>query len=170
VRRTVLFGGYGIAMTKAPTMTETSGWLRIVSVNAANAIARVEMACDGILAGDHIEPFVTPVPIETSQPVGEADFSSLGRVLFGNAETRIGGAGDFMLIERGHNAAMIPGARVAFYRDLQSASLPLVAVGEGVVVAVADQRGLIRILLSQSAVESGDYVAPRAPRSTQAPR
>ena len=167
LRRPVLFAGYGVNTAKVPTISQTSGWLRIVAANAATAIARVEMSCDGILAGDHIEPFVLPEAPDTSGPVGEADFSSLSRVLLGNADTRIGGAGDFMLIDHGRNQGVMPGTRLAIYRDLRSTSLPLVAVGEGVVVSVSDERGVIRILSSRSAIESGDYVAIRASRSGQ---
>ena len=38
----------------------TTGWLRIVAVNDTTAIAQIEHVCDGVIAGDYLEPFVAP--------------------------------------------------------------------------------------------------------------
>jgi hypothetical protein len=165
LRRPVLFGGYGVDMSKVLTMAQTSGWVRIVAVNSGTAIARVEMACTGVLAGDYIEPFAEPEPVDEHAAVGEADFSSLGRVLFGQRESWIGGPGDFMMIDRGRNQGATPGARFAIYRNLRVPGLPLVSVGEGIVVSASEGRAMMKILSSRSAVESGDFVARRPVRT-----
>lgn len=57
----------------------TAGRLRIVAVNDTTAVAQVTSACDGIQAGDYLEPFVAPVaPAAVTNAGGSAtlDFSS----------------------------------------------------------------------------------------------
>src|SRR4029077_1303876 len=81
----------------------TTGMLRIVAVNDMTAIAQIEQVCDGVIAGDYLEPFVLPaaLPGAGDSAAGTLDFSSLGRVLFGDEERRLAGAGDFMMLARG---------------------------------------------------------------------
>jgi hypothetical protein len=87
------------------------------------------------------------------------DFSSLSRVMFGDDQRRIGGAGDFMMLEFG--AAVTPGTRVAVYRDLHIPGVPLTAVGEGVIVTDSNGTPVMRITTTRDAVISGDYIVPR---------
>jgi hypothetical protein len=153
---------FGRPPSSHPQTVHTTGRLRIVSVNETTAIAQLETTCDAVLAGDYLEPFVAPVvPAESAVPATFAtlDFSSLGRVMFGDEERRIGGAGDFMLIEYG-TTGVAPGTRVALYRDLRRPGLPLTAVGEGVIVSVSNGMPLMRITAARDAVVSGDYVVP----------
>jgi hypothetical protein len=135
----------------------TTGWLRIVAVNEMTAIAQIEQVCDGVIAGDYLEPFVPPTPLPVANAVGTLDFSSLGRVLFGDEERRIAGVGDFMMLARG-NAPLAPGTLVAVYRDLQTPGVPLVAIGEGVIVSMQNDSPVMRILSARDAVRGGDYV------------
>lgn len=81
-------------------------------------------------------------------------------MIFGDEERNLGGAGDLMLLEYGA-AGVAPGTRVALYRDLRKPGLPLVAVGEGLIVSVVDGTPLMRITAARDAVLSGDYVVPR---------
>ena len=123
IRRAFVFG----RSSKGQLQTiHTTGWLRIVAVNDMTAIAQVEQVCDGVIAGDYLEPFVATAPLSASSGSAPAnlDFSSLGRVLFGDEERRIAAPGDFMMLERG-GAAIAPGTRVAVYRDLQTTGVPL---------------------------------------------
>lgn len=153
---------FGRPSSSQPQTVHTTGSLRIVAVNETTAIAQLEMTCDGVLAGDYLEPFVAPVvPAESASPrtFATLDFSSLGRVMFGDEERRIGGAGDFMLIEYG-TTGVVPGTRVALYRDLRKPGVPLTAVGEGVIVSVSNGMPLMRITAARDAVVSGDYVVP----------
>jgi hypothetical protein len=160
IRRQFAFGG---PSRSRPQLLHTTGWLRIVAVNDTTAIAQLDSICDGVRTGDYLEPFAAPV-----EPASEAatldfsslDFSSLSRVMFGDEERRIGGTGDFMLIEYGA-AGVSPGTRVAVYRDLRTPGLPLVAVGEGVIVSFSNGTPLMRITAARDAVVSGDYIVPR---------
>ncbi len=147
-----------------PRAVHTSGWIRIVALNDATAIASIDAACGDILQGDYLDAFTPPaVPdgIDRTDVGGEPDFSALGRVLFGGDEARTGAAGDFMLIDRGANAGVASGARMAIYRDHRTAGVPLASVGEGIVIAAAPETALMRITLARDAVETGDLVAPR---------
>jgi hypothetical protein len=160
VRRPFRFGMYS---TDRPRTVLTAGWLRIVALNDATAVAIIDSACDTIGAGDYLEPFDAPsAPASAasgSSTPANLDFRSLGRVMFGNEERRIGGRGDFMIVE-GRDAQMAPGTRVAVYRDLRLPGVPLAAVGEGVVVSAANGAPVMEITAAKDAIESGDYVVP----------
>lgn len=139
----------------------TTGWLRIVAVNDSTAVALVERVCDGVIAGDYLEPFVAPAPVAGEiNTTANLDFSSLGRVLFGDEERRLAGPGDFMMLERG-GTDMAPGTHVAVYRDLKTTGVPLAAVGEGVIVTMMPNgTPVMRVTATRDAVRSGDYVVP----------
>ena len=160
-REAFAFGRYASTRQRS---VHTTGWLRIVAVNDTTAIGLVDVACDGVLTGDYLEPFVAPAATADNQRAdtsGDLDFSSLGRVIFGNQERRIGATGDFMLIDRGSAQGVAPGARFAVYRGLRTSGLPLVAIGEGVIVSTANTTSLMRITTTRDAIERGDYVVPR---------
>ena len=164
VRRRIGFGiSYG---DRSPHAVRTAGRIRIVAANDTTAIAIVDHSCDGIVSGDYLEPFIAPpVPPGTDRTdtSGALDFSSLGRVLFGDEERNTGGTDDYMLIDRGADQSIVPGVRFAIYRDLGVAGLPLASIGEATVVATAPTMALVRINLARDAVRSGDLVVPRKP-------
>jgi hypothetical protein len=83
-----------------------------------------------VIAGDYLEPYVVPALLSVANEGAPTtlDFSSLGRVLFGDEERRIGAPGDFVMLARG-DAPLAPGTLVALYRDLQTPGVPLVAIG-----------------------------------------
>jgi hypothetical protein len=139
----------------------TTGLLRIVAVNDTTAIAQIERLCDGVTAGDYLEPFAAlpPASASSESASGTLDFASLGRVLFGDEQRGLAGPGGFMMIDRG-NAPFPPGTRVALYRDLQAPGVPLAAVGEGIIVQTADGTPLMRVTAARDAIRSGDYVVP----------
>lgn len=160
-RRSIRFGGGSPDRRPVP---RTSGWIRVVAVNETTAIASIEVACDGLMAGDYLEPFAAPMlppDIDRVDTSGEPDFSNLGRVLFGLEARRTAVGGDFVLIDRGTEDGVMPGARFAVYRDLRVPGLPLASLGEGIVVTTTGMQSVMRILTSRDAVESGDYVVPR---------
>jgi hypothetical protein len=137
----------------------TTGWLRIVAANETTSIAQIEQVCDGVFAGDYLEPFAAPTPVAGGEitSVADLDFSAMGRVLFGDSERGLAGPGEFMMLDRGA-ADLAPGKRVAVYRDLRTAGVPLAAIGEGVIVSVTNGAPLMRVTATRDAVRSGDYV------------
>jgi hypothetical protein len=142
----------------------TLGWIRVVAVNDSTAIAMIDHVCDAIAQWDYLEPFTAPVvPVDVDRDVatGDPDFTAIGRVMAGIEDRQTAGAGDFVLIDRGSDHGVKPGARYAVYRDIGSAGMPLAAIGEAVVLTAGKTMALTRITRARDAVLSGDYVAPR---------
>ena len=142
----------------------TAGWLTITAATENTAIARIDFACDGIQAGDYLEPFAAaPVPAEADRTnaAGELDFSKPGRVLFGDHGRLTGGVGDFMLADIGQEQGAAPGARYAVYRNPHADGVPLTAVGEAVLVSVGEKESLFRLTETRDAVVAGDLLIPR---------
>jgi hypothetical protein len=138
--------------------------VHVVDVNEKTAIALVDQACGGIIAGDYLEKFTPPVVppnADRDERVGEPDFASLGRVVIGNEDRLSVGTGDFTLIDRGTEQGLTPGVRFSVYRDVGIAGMPLASVGEGVVIATGGDVSVTRITSARDAVVSGDYVAIR---------
>ena len=155
IRRTYTFGHHAKGQLQT---IHTTGMLRIVAVNDVTAIAQIEQVCDGVIAGDYLEPYVVPAQLLLNEnPPATLDFSSLGRVLFGEEERRVAAPGDFVMLARG-DAPLAPGTRVALYRDLQTPGVPLVAIGEGVIVSMQNDSPVMRIISARDAVRGGDYV------------
>ena len=155
---------FGVPSGEFTGTMHTLGWIRVVAVNETTAIATVEHACDGILQGDSLEPFVAPhvsADAERNDPTGEPDFTSLARVLGGNEDRGIGALGEFMMIDRGSSEGVTEGKRFALYRDIRIPGMPLASIGEAVVVSVGPHVSLTRITAGRDAIRRGDYVAFR---------
>ncbi|HMF93500.1 MAG TPA: hypothetical protein VKE96_04365 [Vicinamibacterales bacterium] len=143
---------------------KTLGWVHVVAANEATAIAQIDHTCGDILSGDYLEPFVPPlVPAgaESTDVTGEPDFGELGRIVNGIEDRTTFGGGDFALIDRGSEQGVVPGQRFAIYRDPHTGGLPLVSVGEAIVISTSGSAALARITRSRDAVFEGDYVARR---------
>jgi hypothetical protein len=147
-----------------PHVIVTSGWMHIVAVDDNVAIATIDVACDGVLQGDYLEPYVEPVtPSDANRTdtSGKLDFSAPAHVLFGDYGRRTGGAGDLMVADIGQSQGATPGARFAIYRDVHRAGLPLAAVGEAIVVSAGSDTSLVRLTQTIDAVQTGDLLIPR---------
>lgn len=154
----------GLPPGQVAATVDTVGWIRVVAVNETTAIAVVEHACDGIMADDYLEPFGAPrlpANADRNEPTGEPDFTSLARVLVGEKERRLAGAGGFMLIDRGSTEGVTVGKRLAVYRDVHIPGMPLNSIGEAVVVNVGPHASVTHITATRDAVQRGDYVAFR---------
>src|SRR5919106_4490478 len=57
-----------------PISVHTAGWLRIVDVQEDVSYATITQACDGVMAGDYLEPYA-PVAVSSELPAGEPDYS-----------------------------------------------------------------------------------------------
>jgi len=142
----------------------TAGWIRIVAANERTAIAQVIHACGVILQGDYLEPYKAPAlpdGIDRDDPTGDPDFSALGHVVSGPEDHRTSAPGEFVVIDRGSKQGIKPGQRFAVYRDLQATGMPLASIGEAIAVEVGEKESLVRITRARTALETGDYVAPR---------
>ena len=61
---------------------------------------------------------------------------------------------------------MAPGNRYAIYRDFHS-NVPLVYVGDAVVMAVSEQTSKVVVTSSIDGIVNGDVAVPRRPASKQ---
>jgi len=142
----------------------TTGRLRIVAVNETTAIASVEAACEAVMVGDYLVPYVEaalPPDMTRVDTSGDLDFGTPGRVLFGDTDKTTGGTGDFMAADIGEARGATPGARFAIYRDVQTAGVPIQPVGEAIVVFAGSDTSVLRLTLTRDAVRQGDLLIPR---------
>jgi hypothetical protein len=175
VRRPVTLGG---SVAGFDHSISTLGWVRISAVNDSMAIALVEHSCNTIEQGDYLEPFTEPVlpdGADKADMTGELDFTyeGLGRLMFGDQDARTGATGDFMLVDRGSDRGVTPGARYAIYRDpilqrdnhsaVRPYGLPLAAIGEAMVISTSPAFSVVRITTARDTVQQGDYLVPRKP-------
>ena len=161
VRRGLRFGmPYG----ETPKRAMTVAWIRIVAVNESTAIASVQHLCDAILRDDYLAPFVmpqAPAGVDRDDSTGELDFTALSRVVTGTEGRDNGAAGDLMLMDRGSQSGVAPGARFAVYRDVHVGGLPLAWIGEAVVMQAGPTSSVVRLTRTRDAVQNGDYLVPR---------
>jgi len=165
LRRNMTYRG---GATDGPHAIVTAGWVHIVSVNDSVAIAMIDNACDVVMQGDYLEPYVEPAPAtdtDRTDTSGTLDFTTPAHVLFGDYSRQIGGGGDMMLADIGQRQGAMLGARFAIYRDLHQAGLPLAVVGEAIVVSVGSDSSLIRLTRTTDAVQTGDLLIPRTSRT-----
>jgi hypothetical protein len=161
VRRANRFGMSDGAVRRG---VRTLGWIRVVAVNDTTAIATFDHICAATMRNDYLEPFVAPVVpagADRDEAPGQPDFNALGQVVAGDENRSTMGAGDFALIDRGSEQGVRPGARLALYRGLNVAGMPLASVGEVVVISTSPTMALTRITRARGPVVTGDYVAPR---------
>jgi hypothetical protein len=142
----------------------TAGWLTVIAADDRSALARVDYACDTVLAGDYLEPYTEP-PLPGPLPAGgDTNFSELGRVMSGTDRRQRFGAGDFLNIDRGSETGIAMGTLIAFYRDRGNGT-PLVHLGLGVVVEVSPATSKVVVQRSSEAVHAGDYYGIRMPQT-----
>ena len=153
-------GEYAEAGTGA---IHTSGWLTVIASDENSALARVDYACDAVMAGDFVEPYVEPaLPKDVAPARGQIDFTNMGRVLQGTDRHELFGAGDFVSIDRGSNQGLRAGTRVGFYRDRLDGT-PLVELGTGIVLEVTEATAKVVLDNVRFVVVSDDYWAIRQP-------
>jgi hypothetical protein len=140
----------------------TSGWLTVIAADENSALARVDYACDAVMAGDYLEPFADPALPDVAPAGARTDFSNMGRVLQGSDRSEIFGAGDFVSIDRGSSQGMAAGTRVAFYHDRQNGT-PLVEVGTGIVLEVSAATSKVVLDNARFVVRTDDYWGIRQP-------
>lgn len=141
----------------------TAGVVTVVAVDERFALARIERACDTVLVGDYLEPLEMPV-LPTPAETGPANFDDRAAVLFGPDRRETFGDGDILTINRGATHGVAAGARFAIYRDpKQGLRLPLIELGEAVVVDVNESVSKAVLVRVKDLVETGDVAVPRGP-------
>jgi hypothetical protein len=135
----------------------TSGWVRVDSLHGDRVAATVVWACDGLRAGDYLEPFQPPsVPDALAE--GTPDFAGAGRVLFDNDERRLASPWKLVLVERREGSGATPGQRVTFFRRLYGVDGPVSPLGTGTVMEVLPTALIVRVDSARDAAQySGEF-------------
>jgi hypothetical protein len=144
-----------------PGVVRTAGWLRVYAVDDQMSLATISHACDTIETNDYLEPFVLPVVPEPSPDRPRAERGNYGHVLVGVDRRTTFGRGDFMIVDRGSNQGVTPGAQFVIYRDKELDENFLYELGEAVAVDVKADTSTLLVTVSRDALEAGDYVAQR---------
>jgi hypothetical protein len=140
-----------------PVSIRTAGWLTIVDVRTETSIARITHACDSIVEGDYLEPFVLPVPAAAGG-AGEPDFANPGRVILGDERRQMGSPGSLMVVDRGSDHGLRAGQQLTIFRE-DTAGGTVQRVGTATVVKVSPESSMFRIETARDAVYVGDKVA-----------
>ncbi len=158
---------------KLPHSVQTTGWVRVVSVNETMALVSPEHTCTEMRGGDYLEPFVPPVVLEGAPmpPLiqSELNFEAYSRVLHGELGRMSIGTNEFATIDHGLDYSLRVGTRFAVYRDLKLASNPLKRIGEAVAVMIGPQMTVVRITSARDALFVGDVLVPRTADGAQVP-
>jgi hypothetical protein len=158
----------------------TAGWVRIVEAQENVSVATVTEACDGVLLGDYLEPYLDTVVPSEAAVSGQPDFSRPARLVLADERRQTGSPGELMLMDRGAEDGVRAGQRVTIFRypvtnphatsgtyrtAMYSTDTtgPILAVGEATVLNVRPHTSLVRIDSASDAVYIGDLVAIHRP-------
>lgn len=155
-------GGARVALDETGWVgAHPTGILTVTAVDEQFALARVDQACDTVDIGDHLEPLVIPNLPVAAPAGGQANFADRAQVIFGRDRRLVFGDGDLFSIDRGTDNGITPGVRLAIYRDRLN-GLPLVEVGEAVVVETAADTSRAVLVRVSDMVQAGDIAVVKA--------
>lgn len=138
----------------------TVGWLTVTALDAVNAMAHIDFACDAIEPGDFLVPYVEPVlPTPDVNPPAP-DFSERVALLPGTEGRQMFGGGDLLSLARGADNGVTVGARYAIYRDRKDGK-PLVYLGEAIVTDLSATSAKLFLLSTKDVVTVNDIAVPR---------
>jgi hypothetical protein len=158
-RRVVADNFTEVARGQKPISVHTGGLLQIVEAQTDVSIAVVTFGCDGVAVGDYLDRFEAPAP-PPDLAGGTPDFARPARLILGDDRRQIGGAGEFMILDRGSDHGMKPGHRLTIFRHtLPDGTGPVSNVGSATVYVVRPETSIVRIEKSVDAVYVGDLVA-----------
>ncbi len=176
VRRLIrMFGNLNGPDDKHPLPVHTAGWVQIVGVDTTLATAKVLQACDGILLDDFLEPYVEPT-VATQPAAGNMPiYDNMGHIQTGVEGSQVFGVGQMANIDRGIKAGVVTGQRFLVFRNKRyltvpsvgksesftkaAPQMPLVEIGEVMVVAVRDDDATVQVLAQKDAIMTGDLIA-----------
>jgi hypothetical protein len=144
-----------------PGTIRTAGWLRVYAVDEEMSLATVVYACDAIEVGDFLEPFALPTAVPRRALAGKPERDNYARVLAGNDRRHTFGAGEYIVIDRGKDHGIEPGAQFVVYHDKHTPNNFLFRVADAVAVDVRETSATLSITSSLQAVSVNDYVSMR---------
>jgi hypothetical protein len=159
--RRVLASGVEHIGHNNPATIRTSGWIRVWAVDEEMSLATISHACDAIGVDDYLEPFAAPSVPAASTVTGPPERGNYGFVLSGQDRRTQFGAGDYLLIDRGSNQGVVPGARFVVYHDKKVSGNFLFQIAEAVAVDVKPDTATLHVMSAIDAISEGDYVGMR---------
>jgi hypothetical protein len=153
--------GQGRVGQDNPDTIRTSGWIRVWAVDDEMSLATITHACETVDVGDYLEPFALPAVPETSTATSIPERGNYGHVLPGQDRRTTFGQGDYLVVDRGSNQGVAPGARFVVYHDQKVPGNFLFQVAEAVAVDVKADSSTLRVLTAIDAIYEGDYVGMR---------
>jgi len=163
-----------------------TGWVTVRAIDENNALASIDAVCDTIEIGDFLEPAVDLTLPTTAFPPLYPDFNDRANIIFGADNRVLFGDGDVFSIDRGTAHGVQTGHRYAIYRDFQPLKghkttmattmqygstvphiLPLVYMGDVVVMTVLEQTSKVVVTKAKDGIQVGDIAVPRRIMSPQ---
>jgi hypothetical protein len=141
-----------------PVSIKTAARLRIVEVDTDLSFGTIAVACDGVLDGDYLVPFVR-ADVPAMRAAGQPDYADSGVIVMGDERRQIGAAGSMMVLDRGTDHGVMPGQRATVFRTTLDGAGPIVRVGEATAVVVRQDTSVVRIESSRDAIYVGDRIA-----------
>jgi len=158
-----------------PLPVHTAGWIQIIGVDTMLATAAIVHACEGILLDDYLEPFVAPVISVGTESGNKPDYEHMGRIGTGVEGSQVFGIGQMANIDRGTKLGVAQGQRFLVFRNKRTLlvpsrmksdtfekaamKMPLVQIGEVLVVAVRQDDATVQVLAQKDAIRTGDLIA-----------
>lgn len=136
----------------------TAGWIHIEDAQADTSIATVVKACDGIMEGDYLEPYVKP-ELPAAALGGEPDYADPGHLVLGDDRRQMGSSGDLMVVDRGSDHGIRAGQRFTIFRQTAGGTGPVAKIGDAIAMVVSPETTVVRIEKVMDAVVVGDLVA-----------
>ena len=144
-----------------PATIRTTGWIRVWAVDEDMSLATITHACETVDVNDYLEPFVPPAIPATSKQMGDPERGNYANVLSGQDRRTQFGRGDYLLIDRGSNQGVTPGARFVMYHDKKLPGNFLFQIGEAVAVDVKAETATLQVISAIDAISAGDYAGMR---------
>jgi hypothetical protein len=158
-----------------PLPVHTAAWIQMIGVDTMLATAAVVHACEGILLDDYLEPFVAPmIPLGTDSG-NKPDYEHMGRIVTGVEGSQVFGIGQMANIDRGTKLGVAAGQRFLVFRNKRTLlvptrmksdtfekaamKMPLVQIGEVLVVAARPDDATVQVLAQKDAIRTGDLIA-----------
>ena len=147
--------------TRGYVNLQTIGYITVTSVDENNARATIDYACMPIQGGDFLVPYALPTVPTTAGEMLYPDFSNRARVLEGTEFKSMFADGDTLSIDRGTAHGATVGARFAIYRDWRDGVMPLVHVGDIVLVETGETTSKAVVTSTTDAIRVDDVAVPR---------
>ena len=176
VRRLIkTFGNMRGPDDEHPLPVHTAAWIQILGVDTMLATATILHACEGILLDDYLEPFVAPAIPVSGETGNKPDYDHMGHIVTGIEGSQVFGIGQMANIDRGTKLGVATGQRFLVFRNKRTLlvpsrmksdtfekaamKMPLVQIGEVLVVAARPDDATVQVLAQKDAIRTGDLIA-----------